>query len=70
MLRSKPKASTAQGTGSTVTHSKELDRVLDRMRVLKATYGDHQAWAEEDKDEWQRLKTRKAELKAMLGVKV
>jgi uncharacterized protein YdaU (DUF1376 family) len=53
-----------------VVLGKELERVIDRMKKIKATYGDHQSWAKADVEEFGRLKARRAELRQVLGVKV
>jgi hypothetical protein len=53
-----------------VVLGKELERVIDRMKTIKATYGDHQSWAKADVAEFGRLKARRAELRQVLGVKV
>lgn len=52
-----------------VTFSKELERVTERMRVIKATYADHQSWDAQDRKSFSELKARRGELNAMLGVK-
>lgn len=52
----------------TVVLGKELDRVLERMKTIKATYGDHQSWADEDVAEFNRLRLRRTELRKTLGV--
>ena len=48
----------------------ELRRCLDQMRQLKASYGDHQAWDQADKDKFLRLRTRRDELKKILGTQI
>lgn len=49
---------------------KEYDRVIERQRTLRATYGDHQTWSEPDRAEWGKLKARKTELRTILGITV
>ena len=70
--RSKPleAAHHANGAGATVAHSKELDRVLDAIRSIKATYGDHQTWAQDDVERCRKLIARRNELRKALGVVV
>lgn len=58
------------GNGSGVMHSKELDRVLDRMKAIKNAYSEHQSWTKQDIDAFQKLKERRNELRQKLGVKV
>ena len=48
----------------------ELERCIDQMRVIKATYGDHQTWTQQDVAKYKTLRTRRDELKAKLGVVV
>jgi len=57
-------------TTQAILHQKELDEVKSQMRVLNASYSEHQDWAEEDKQKWHRLKARKLELKQLLGMQV
>lgn len=49
---------------------KELDRVLDKMRSIRSTYGDHQTWREVDVKEFKQLRARRDELKKELGIKM
>ncbi len=60
---------TSPGVTSFVQH-KELERVSERMKTIKATYSGHQTWAEDDIEEFRKLRDRKNELKAILGVKL
>ena len=55
---------------TTVIQGKELERIIERMKTIRSTYGDHQTWAEADKVEFIKLRARKAELKTLLGVMV
>lgn len=48
--------------------AREYDRVLARMQVLKATYGDHQTWDPKDREEFRKLKARRDELRGLLGI--
>lgn len=55
---------------NTIVLQKEFDRVLDRMKALKNSYSEHQAWSQKDVDEWNKLKARREELKALLGTTI
>lgn len=46
----------------------EYNRILARMTVLKATYSGMQSWPEADKAEFIRLRTRRDELRKILGM--
>jgi hypothetical protein len=50
--------------------SKELERVTEKMRTIKATYGDHQSWTTSDLEQFRELKERKLALKKALGITV
>jgi hypothetical protein len=66
-----PKASPTRTDGAQrVQDNQELQRVTDRMKTLKDTYGGHQTWDSEDKAEFAKLRARKQELKAKLGIVV
>lgn len=58
------------GNVAMMVRDKELDRVIEEMRTIKHTYSEHQNWAQRDVARFKQLKARKAELKAILGVKV
>lgn len=65
------KASKVQQSGVTAfAQHKELERVSERMKTIKSTYSGHQTWAEDDIEEFRKLRDRKNELKAILGVKL
>ncbi len=49
---------------------KEFDRVVDRMRVLKASYGEMQTWSTADGLEFKKLVARRNELKKILGITI
>lgn len=53
-----------------ITDGKELDRVEKRMDRIKASYADNQSWSASDNTEFQRLKARRKELKARLGMMI
>lgn len=55
---------------NTVILGKELERVIERMKTIKGTYGDHQTWDQGDVDEFNRLRIRRNELRKTLGVQV
>jgi len=57
-------------TVQAVQDGEELKRVNDRMRILTSQYSENQSWSAKDTAEWNRLKTRKTELKSRLGVVV
>jgi hypothetical protein len=67
-----PGASSAasQGGANTVILGKEYERVTARMNTLRQTYGDHQTWTQQDREELNKLRTRKAQLKQQLGIMV
>lgn len=47
---------------------KELDRILQKIKVIRENYGDHQTKTQEDQLLLQRLVARKKELMGLLGV--
>lgn len=51
-----------------VIMGKELDRVIEKMKTIRNTYGDHQTWREQDRIEFDKLKSRRDELRKVLGV--
>jgi len=59
-----------QNGACTVVYGKEYERVIDRMKAIKGNYSGHQAWREEDRLEFGELKTRREELKELLGIKI
>jgi hypothetical protein len=48
----------------------ELKRVEAKMKSIRDSYDAHQSWGDDDRTEYKRLKTRKEELKIMLGFAV
>lgn len=74
--RAGEKKALAEGTGrpmngaDTVKLNGEYDRILKRMDVIRSQYESHQTWAADDKAEFQKLKARKKELQAILGITV
>lgn len=57
-------------TTQAILHQKELDEVLSQMRSIRYSYCDHQDWRPEDKTRWLLLKSRKYDLKKLLGMQV
>jgi uncharacterized protein YdaU (DUF1376 family) len=65
-----PHGGAGASTTDKIIHQKEYDRLLEQMRLIRTGYGDHQSWTDEDKAKWKILLTRKAELKAILGITI
>lgn len=65
--RFKPVNGTTNGVDK-ITHQKEFDRLIVRMEQLKSTYGDHQTWDPKDRAEFALLKSRRNELRTLLGI--
>jgi uncharacterized protein YdaU (DUF1376 family) len=63
-------ATQATSGANTVILGKEYERVTARMNTLRQTYGDHQTWTQQDREELNKLRTRKAQLKQQLGIMV
>lgn len=53
-----------------VCMQKEYDRVLERMRVIRSSYGEMQSWTKPDAAEFEKLRARKCELKKVLGLTI
>lgn len=53
---------------SIIVLDKEHDRVLERIRLLKTQYSEHQTWSAKDRDELSKLAARRKELRRILGV--
>ncbi len=51
-------------------YQKELERVIERLRVIKSTYGEMQTWTKQDGAEYKRLISRRNELKKLLGIMI
>lgn len=49
---------------------KEYDRVCEEMRLIRSTYGDHQTWIPGDAERYRVLRSRRNELRKILGVTV
>jgi hypothetical protein len=47
----------------------EFKRCMEKMKTIRGQYGDHQNWAANDLRDFQRIKARWKELKAVLGIK-
>ncbi len=69
-LRWEETRSTPSNGANLVVLGKELERVIERMKSIKATYGDHQSWPQQDIDEFSKLRIRRTELRKILGVQV
>lgn len=54
---------------NTIVLDKELDRVMEKIHTLKATYAGMQTWSHEDRVRLCALTNRKKELMTLLGVK-
>lgn len=50
-----------------ILRKQELDRVEARMQEIRESYDSHITWSKDDSAEHKRLKSRKEELKALLG---
>lgn len=70
LAREKPVNGQPANGSHVVVHQKEYDRVIARMATIKSTYGDHQTWSELDRNEFNKLRDRKRELKTILGITV
>lgn len=57
-------------TAQAIIWQKELERVIDKMKSIKAGYSEHQPWTAADKDAFLKLRDRKQELQKLLGVQV
>lgn len=62
--------STRINGANTVLLQKEYDRILARMQIVKGNYASHQSWDKKDTEEWGKLKTRRDELRKILGVTI
>lgn len=51
-----------------ILHRDEMDRVTQRMKTIRNSYSDHQSWSDADLHAFQRLKSRRDELRKLLGV--
>ncbi len=62
-----------QGVNSTaqaIIHQKELDAVQAKMDAIRNSYSEHQTMTREDYDRFNQHKSRKIELKKLLGMQV
>jgi len=48
----------------------EFKNVEARMKAIKDSYADHQAWSADDATKFKALRDRKVELKKMLGMQI
>lgn len=51
-----------------ILYNDEYKRVLDGMKYIRAQYQDHQSWSKQDTEKFQKLRSRKTELKKLLGI--
>ena len=47
---------------------KEYDRILDRLKVIRGTYGGNQNWSGPDREEYNRLRFKRDELRKKLDI--
>lgn len=53
-----------------IMRQKELERVEERMRILRGSYSEHSTWDRKDIEEHRALRDRKKELVKLLGMAV
>lgn len=58
----------ASPTARLILHEKELGRVTEKMKSIKASYSEHQLMSAADKETFMKLRERKLELQKLLGV--
>ena len=58
----------ASPTARLILHEKELSRVTDKMKSIKASYSEHQSMSASDMESFLKLRERKLELQKLLGV--
>lgn len=58
---------TLSGIDKTIL-SKELERILEQMRLIKSQYADHQTWVADDRSKWPALVAEKNRLRKLLGL--
>lgn len=58
------------GGAQIILHREEMNRIIEKMKLIKDGYGDHQTWSPTDAMEFNRLKARRAELRTILGVTI
>lgn len=58
----------ASPTARLILHEKELGRVTEKMKSIKASYSEHQSMSSGDKEAFMKLRERKLELQKLLGV--
>lgn len=66
-LRSQPSRGELSGVEKMIL-SREYERIIARMDLLKATYGGHQDWDAADRLEFHKLRQRRDELRKLLGM--
>jgi hypothetical protein len=60
--------STNNNGAMTVIKGKEMERVIEQRKSIRATYGDHQTWTKQDVEKYNSLGARLKQLRAELGV--
>ena len=54
--------------GDRMIFQKELERILEKMRTIRARYTDTQTWTKTDREVYPRLVRRRDEVKKLLGL--
>lgn len=67
-LRSQNRQLARSSAMDKVIWQREYERVLERIRVIKAGYSENQSMSQRDREEIQKLVARKKELQGKLGV--
>lgn len=58
------------GGSMLIVRDKEHDRVVEKMKQLRDSYGQSQPWMPADKKLYAELKARRDELRQLLGIKI
>jgi len=53
-----------------VIMGREYERILERMKTIRGNYGDHQEWDPRERTEFDRLKSRRDQLRKTLGITI
>ena len=51
-------------------YQKEYERIVARMQLIRAGYAEMQSWSKRDKEDFERLRARRTELKKLLGLTI
>ncbi len=62
--------SNGHSTSEKILAAQELERLRQRKRSIKSSYDPHQSWDEQDRAEFQKLKSREATLLQTIGATV